>query len=274
MLHFFPQFAYGPVLVALAVFGACGTLAWLLVFKVRFFDELAQHPVQAAFAGVPGAFLALILAFMGSAAWRNAELAAESLQQERMAIERLEMLTAGVDGLDDVRRQVDAYVSVVQSEEWGTNFNEQPSARVDTIILGLTRFALRGESGLWSGSRAVETGEFLGSVDRLAMARAKRLELGRLAAFGYIQRWVIVGLLSLVVSVTVLTIHRDRRRAALVSLVCFCLSGTLAMSMVSLHLHPYRGPRAMPATALTEQALTQTHKRGQVFHFSGPHLPV
>lgn len=257
MQHWFPSFTYGPVVTAFAVNGLFGLLAWLLVFKVRIPDELKQYPVQPTFVNVPGGIFSLSVAFMGAAAMQSAESAHVSLQQERMALERLHVMTAGADGLDEVRRHLREYVSAVQTEEWGTDYNTRPSARVDATIHALTAIALRGGAWPSGGTHNIESqrpapprNEFIRYVDQLTISRAKRLELGSRAVYGYIHRWVIIWLTSFLVCVSTLSIHANRPHSALFSLVVFCLSSALAMSTVALHLHPYKGPRALKASAL------------------------
>lgn len=106
MQNWFPTLAYGPVVTALAVNGACGVIAWLLVFRGKFLDDLKSRPVVPPFMNVSGGIFALLIAFMASSAWQSAESAHVSLQQEHMALEWLHVMTAGVDGLGEVRRQL------------------------------------------------------------------------------------------------------------------------------------------------------------------------
>ena len=66
MLYFFPNFALGPVILALIISAALGITAYLIVFKTRLFDHLISKPLVGPYVGVPNTILALLLAFMAS----------------------------------------------------------------------------------------------------------------------------------------------------------------------------------------------------------------
>lgn len=255
MQHWFPTFAYGPIVTAIVVNVSFALLASLVVFKVRYFDDLLKYPIAHAFVNSPNALLTLSLIFMASAAWQNSAAADTALQQERMALERLEVLTEGLHGFDGVRKSLAEYVARVKDEEWGARHNEVAIARVDELILDLSRVALRGGGIGAAGDNDRQELESIRSqmvryIDQLATARSKRLELGRLANFGYLDRWILAWLMSFTVYLSLFLVHRARLRTALISVAVHCVCVICGMSMVSLHLHPYKGPRARTPSAI------------------------
>lgn len=184
MHNILPNFTYAPLLNAILISALCALLGYILAFKVRYFDRLANNPIVPPFIGVPSTFLALLIAFMSSAVWQNSSSAHAALQQERMALKKLQLLPVTSP---EVRMKKDKYlhdyVAIVQREEWGMHDNRHPVKGAEDVLDSLLRYVFMNQkaasvSGVDAGSDAVRF------VEELYSARDRRLSLGRMADYG------------------------------------------------------------------------------------------
>ena len=251
MHNILPNFTYAPLLNAILISALCALLGYILAFKVRYFDRLANNPIVPPFIGVPTTFLALLIAFMSAAVWQNSSSAHAALQQERMALKKLQLLPVTSP---EVRMKKDKYlhdyVAIVQREEWGMHDNRHPVKGAEDVLDSLLRYVFMNQKaasvyGVDSGSDAVRF------VEELYSARDRRLSLGRMADYGYLSKWIIIYLLVFVACFNIAIVHRERPRAAVVALAVFGVCCVLVMSIVALYIHPYKGPNALRSSELS-----------------------
>jgi hypothetical protein len=258
MQYIFPQFSYVGAVVAIAVSVAIGLVAYFFVFKTSLFDHLVKQPLVMTFVVVPCIVLAMILGFMASSVWQNTETAQSSLQNERLALARLNSLPFGLRSSDEAfKNELTKYVSFVQRIEWGRHYNTKRSTEVDAVIFHLYKMA-------WSADQTSQAtqlsernisvailSELINSLKQLESAREQRLMLGKLAKFGYLRQWLLVYILALISAVTIAAIHRNNQQGSVIALAIFCASIATVFSLISTHMHPYRGASAFLPSLLT-----------------------
>jgi hypothetical protein len=251
MQYFFSDFSYAPLVTAILVSILCTVLGYTLAFKIKYFDELAESPIVPPFIGIPTTFLALLIAFMAAAVWQNSSNAHAALQQERMALKKLYLMpVASAETLIKKEKYLDNYVFVVQQEEWGKSKNLYPSKDADAVLDSLLGFIFINQyDGL------IQKKEFdkdaVKFIEELYAARDKRLSLGRMANFGYLNKWIIIYFLILISCFNISLVNRSKPKKAKSALIVFGFCCILVMSIVSLYIHPYKGPDALTASELS-----------------------
>jgi len=249
MQYFLPNFGPGPFILALIISGALGLAAYMIVFRTRLFDHLINNPLVAPYIVVPNTLLALILAFMASSVWQNTSSAAAALQNEATALSRLEVIESTSPALSaELKSQLSAYTNLVQKVEWGSDYNAIRNSKVDQTLSDLYARSWEIDAGACSvrdaGSRCTTkamAAEILTEIKQLESARELRLSIGSKSNFGYGRNWAIIYLLTLVSNITLGAVHRANRRTAITAIALWCISTTLVFSMISLHIHPYKG---------------------------------
>ena len=88
-------------------------------------------------------------------------------------------------------------------------------------------------------------------IEELHTARDKRLALGRMANFGYLNKWMIIYFLILISCFNISLVHKGKPKSAKSALIVFGLCCILVMSIVSLYIHPYKGPNALKSSELS-----------------------
>lgn len=258
MYYLFPQFAFIPIAFALFMSAILGASAYWLVFKTRVFDHLLKTPLVPPYIVAPLTVLSLLLAFMTSSAWQNSTLALSSLQDEATAINRLSaVILIDQDKTANVRNRLFVYTSLVDREEWGRDHNMKRHEGVDRALTDLY-------TTIWRAERCQDPepanqnqclsktvlSEMLSEVKQLETAREQRLSIGTQAKLGYAGKWTLIYLLTLVSNITIGAVHRSARKTALTSIAIWCTCTTLVFSMITLHMHPYRGYEALPPSLM------------------------
>lgn len=253
MLYFFPEFTFMPVAFALLVSAILGASAFCLVFKTKLFNHLIEKPLVPPYIVVPITLLSLLLAFMASSAWQNTNLAVSSLQAEVTALNRLSAVLLITEGQNlHIKEKLIEYASLIDKEEWGRNHNIKRHEGVDHTLTNLY-------SRIWSAERCQDSdpahqngcpskaaiSELLTEVKQLETAREQRLSIGMLSKLGYAGKWSLIYLLTFVSNITLGAVHRSSSKTAFISIVIWCTCTTIAFSMITLHLHPYRGYEAL-----------------------------
>ncbi len=250
MHYFFSDFSYAPLVTAILVSILCSALGCNLAFKIRFFKELEERPIVPPFIGIPPTFLALLIAFMASAVWQNSSNAHAALQQERIALKKLYLLPETTPELKIKKENyLNNYVSIVQQEEWGKSNNMHAVQSADDMLDSLLLFVFTNQND------AMIKKDFKNDaakyIEELYTARDKRLALGRMANFGYLNKWMIIYFLTLISCFNISLVHRANAKGAKSALIVFSFCCILTMSIVSLYIHPYKGPNALKSSELT-----------------------
>jgi hypothetical protein len=258
MGYLFPNFYYGPVITALLVSGLAGLIAYVTVFRTRWFDGLIKQPLVSNFLAVPCTMLALIIAFMASSVWQNGTVAKTALWNEKMAIETISgLLLQPAELKRAVENHLAEYVSLVTNVEWGTHRNQHRMVEVDTALRNLTADAWALEAThcnnkvpAGSCSSSVMTTTLMRALEQMRLAREQRLSLGSQANLGYLAKWFAVYLLATVAAINLAAGHRAAKHAAAIALTIFCTCTAILCSMVALSIHPYKGPDALHASMI------------------------
>ena len=251
MHYFFSDFSYAPLVTAILVSILCAVLGYNLAFKIRFFKELEESPIVPPFIAIPPTFLALLIAFMASAVWQNSSNAHAALQQERIALKKLYLLPETTPELKIKKENyLNNYVSIVQQEEWGKSNNMHAVQSADDMLDSLLLFVFTNQH-----DAMIKKEDFKNDADKyieeLHTARDKRLALGRMANFGYLNKWMIIYFLMLISCFNISLVHKGKPKTAKSALIVFGLCCILVMSIVSLYIHPYKGPNALKSSELS-----------------------
>ena len=260
MSYFFPNFHYGPVIMAVIVNCLIGLIAYSLVFKTKLFDSLIQQPLVSNFIAAPCTMLALIIAFMASSVWQNTTVAKTALWNEKIAIETLLSLPIEPAELKiAIKTHLREYLGLVTKLEWGTNFNQKRLVEVENTIHSLASDAWALEKSYCDDkaqnircSSSLITTTFLRSLEQMRLAREQRLSLGSQANLSYVMKWLEVYLLTTVAAINLAAGHRTMKHSAIIALVIFCACTTLLFSIVALYIHPYKGPDALVASLISQ----------------------
>lgn len=258
MLYFFPEHPFLSVPAAFVLNISCAFIAYYFVFKVRFFAFLSEKPPVAPFFSVPVAFLSLMVAFIAASVWQNSATAKTAVMNERTALATLYALPLRSPELRGaVDTLLDRYLVLVKTSEWGLNFNASRDENVDLVLKRLI-----AEASAMSDPEACESNngtscpteivvaDFVRSLDKLDLAREQRLSLGQPQTGEFWGRWELLYLLALMAYVGVGAVHRPNPRTALFAIAVTCISVATAFSMITLYMHPYKGPGAMTHSLL------------------------
>ena len=256
LFEYFPTRPYAPLVATLLWCLGIGLVAHFTVFRLRFFDDLAKFPMSPLLIGLPAGMFTFMMVFMGSAAWQNIAQAHVSLIAERAAIVRM----AAVPILPEEakrRSQTDLrqYLTAAIDGEWTATYNQQPSPKAEAALDRL-------EADMWAAnalcrsqtaanapcSSALATSTYIKALDDLRAARDHRLSLGTQGTLPL--KWLFAIALALMSGLAIACVHRTSQRTAALAQVLFCTSAWIILSMVALHIQPYRGPDAVSPAPL------------------------
>lgn len=235
MSYIFPDFAYASVFSALFLCAVCAIIGYQVAFRIRYFDYFLEN--QLGVGLISTYVFGFLIAFMAAAAWQNTTDANTALNNERMALKKLYFMPVQSEELRIKTNDcLDRYITLVHDEEWGRYNNKKRLKAIDDILDSSMQahFIHNGPN-----SPAVHF------IDEISKARDTRIYLGEKADFNYIIKWTIIYLLIVVCCFNICIINRAKKKAAIVALVIFSICNTLAISSVSLYVHPYKGPRAL-----------------------------
>lgn len=249
MLYSLPNFALGPILLAVFVSTTLGVAAYIIVFKIRLFDHLINKPLVPPFIVIPISVLALLLAFMASSAWQNRTTAISALQSEAIALNRLGIIAATSPALArELKGDLSSYIHLLERGEWGNAYNMRRQQEVDQILSNLYKRAWMIDAGACTAQEAgsqcttkAMAAEILTEIKQLEAAREQRLSIGRQSNLSHGKKWAIIYLLTLVSNITIGAVHRAYRQTAITAIVLWCLCTALVFSMIKLYIHPYKG---------------------------------
>lgn len=258
MQFLFPENPLLPVPAAFILNAICAFIAYFILFKVRFFAFLSEKPPVAPFFSVPVAFLSLMVAFIAASVWQNSATAKTAVMNERAALETLYALplrSPELRGAVDVL--LDRYLMLVKTNEWGLRFNASRDENVDLVLkqLIVEAWMMRDPEACDSKSSSncpteAVVAEFVSSLEKLDLAREQRLSLGQLQTGEYWGRWELLYVLALMTYVGVGAVHRPNPHTARFAITVTCISVATAFSMITLYIHPYKGPNAMTPSLL------------------------
>jgi hypothetical protein len=262
MQYYFPSDPYLTLLSAFVLNVVCALIAYFSLFKVRSLAFLIEKPPVAPFQAIPIAFLSLMVAFMAAAVWQNVATANVAAMNERSALKALQALplrSAELRG--EVDKLLDRYLLLVTTREWGLNFNLSRDEDADAVLNQLVSkaWAMRDPGACGSRNSAgcpseAAVAAFVLSLEKLEQAREHRLSLGRMQEGAYLGKWELLYLLALATYMGIGAVHRPNPRTARFAITVGCISVTLAFSMISLYIHPYKGPSAIKPSLLDLKA--------------------
>ena len=258
MQYFFPQLSFFPILVGVVVIALFCLNAYFFVFKTSLFDHLEQKPLIPPFISVPTTILSLIVGFMASSVWENTTLAVSSLQDEKLALQRLYLLPLQPISLKpELLTEVGKYESLVRQKEWGMRYNIEKIDEVDAVLEEIYSIAWAAdrakcsEQGLIYKCNSDEiVGELIRVINQLNAAREQRIMLGSLSNFDYFGKWLFIYLLAQISAINIAAEHRSNPKGAVIALAVFCACTALVFSMISVYIHPYKGFNALRPTLL------------------------
>lgn len=253
MQYFFPEHHYLPIAAAFVLNFLCVLITYFFLFKLRFLAFLIENPPVPPFLTIPVAFLSLMVAFMAAYVWQNSAVANGAAMNERSALKALHAMPLGsAESRREVHALLDRYLLQVKTKEWGLNFNMARDEDVDAVLkqllgkawaMGDLETCVSTSSTKCPPEAAVA--EFIRSLEKLVSAREERLLIGKRQSGEYWGRWVLLYLLALMSYVGIGAVHRPSPRTAQFALTVTCMSVVLAFSMITLYIHPYKGPNAV-----------------------------
>lgn len=224
---------------------SAGFLAWLafrspLAARVR-----RLTGVVAPFFGSVGILFALLTGFLANDIAERNQQAWRAVNNEASAIMSLHTLSvATASDMAKIRSALQAYAEAAVADEWPKLAEDRHSARTDTAMTGLLREVsdplIAREAG-----QAVHNA-MLRTMLRLRDARADRLSLASDRTNEI--KWATVLLLGMITQLAIALVHLERPRAHVAALAVFSLAAVIALGLIALQEHPFKGAlRVSPA---------------------------
>ena len=239
MLDALFDFSPLPQFLAFCVFSALMlgvSFVWLSFLHRRWATHLSLLPAGSVFTPVAAIF-ALFLTFLAVDIWAQQRQASDAAMKEQVAMQRLRDLAspAALNAPASLLMMA-RYVEAVSTQEWGSNYNRQPSPIAAEALRDLRFYVVRLSA---TGAPSVLVNEWLASVQNLEDARFRRLFIG--ADHTDNNQWTVVLLLALFTHLILAAAHMDRPPAGRLVLVLFSLTATLALWQLAMHTNPYAG---------------------------------
>lgn len=240
---------YGFALVALI-----GTLAgaWALLwlsFRWRGSATFADfHGVVPPFLNVVGVLFALTLAFLANDTWVAHDRALAAVFEES---DNLSGLIALAEPLPQPARQrvdgaVRGYARSVATEEWPLLAHRQ-SSRATAASLDALLELLAADPDMRQLAPAVHAQMLQQAMD-LRKSRDQRIALSRTHVNPL--KWLGMAFLGLVTLISIVIVHIEHRRAAIVATILFSLSAAPTAAIVLVQANPFQQPLAISPTPI------------------------
>ena len=236
-----------PLIVTFLLSLGIGLLSYCLVYKTSLFNHLIAVPLVPPFLALPAIMFAFLMGFMSSDAWQNYSYARTALIRESTAIIRILQIPVGTPELqNNIKLSVQGYLEGILNEEWADSINKSPSPKAQASIDGM-------ELSIWQGVAAcgqasgkslacidsAMSSAFIGALNDLRAARQQRLSLGYVGSAD--GKWILTILLGLISAISVAAVHRHNVKTGITSLILYCLSIWITLSIAALFSNPYKG---------------------------------
>lgn len=258
--HTYDQYGYA-LMVVLGTLAAVAGVHWVLG-RPRWAGWVASlRGVAPPFINIIGVLFGLTLAFLANDTWSAHDRAMNAVYVEADALRSLDVLSRELP--EPLRGRVHQALSdyaQASAAEWPHLAQRQPqaavSARADALL-----------SLLASRAVAADRGE---GVQGLLLKKASEIRAQRDQRIGLCQthvnplKWLGMAFLGFVTLLSVMVVHVEQPRAALIAVVLFALAAAPTAAIVLIQGNPFQQPTAVSpepiAHAVVAQVLAPAHQ--------------
>lgn len=208
--------------------------------------------VVGPFFSSVGLLFALLTGFLASDIAEHHSLAWRAVNNEASAITSVFNLSlAASTDMAEIRSALQAYAEAAVSDEWPKMAQDRHSALTDTAMNQLLRQA--SDSAITREAGQALHNNLLRAVLNIRDAQASRLALA--SDEGDRLNWLTVLLLGIFTQLAIALVHLERPYAQAAALSVFSLATVIALSLIAVQEHPFKGSRRLSPAPL-ERAIS------------------
>jgi hypothetical protein len=246
------------VVIVAIVFAFCYLLAALILVGLAVLSRNvmagALHTTTPAMLTPLAVILGLVIAFLASRVWANADRAQGYVVEEASGIRQAVLMSAVLptDTRDALRKEIGNYLRFVDQVDWPAMLRGQegirqtPQGLPDALMI-LLSFVPQQSGQQLAQSRAVA------AIEQVLQARRNRILLSE-ASISPAQ-WIVIIVLDALILLTIGTVHAGRYTAA-ANMVIFSTAVASCIVLLMINDRPFNaGGIAVQPTALHEVSL-------------------
>lgn len=240
--------AVGLFAVLVTVYACSAVLLAWLAFRSPLAPRVRTLTgVVAPFFSSVGILFSLLTGFLANDIAERNQKAWRAVNNEAGAIISLHTLTAAAAAdMASIRSALRTYAEAAVTDEWPKLAQDRHSARTDAAMIELLRKVSDPLIAREAGQAVHNT--LLRTVLLVHDARAERLSL----AFDRTNevKWATVLLLGIVTQLAIALVHLERPRPHVAALTVFSLAAVIALGLIALQEHPFKGSLRVSPTPL------------------------
>jgi hypothetical protein len=160
-----------------------------------------------------------------------------------------------LQGQQEIQVLLKKYLDSSIKEEWEEKMNRYRSAEANLAIKQITAI-IYAPNFLCAQNLPKKdhcgndllAKAYIDNVSAVSSAHSRRIQLGQLDASPI--RWYLCLALAFISTFSIVTVHREDKSSAIVSITLFLISTWLVFTMIALHYSPFRGPNSVQPTPL------------------------
>lgn len=231
-----------PIYISFLIFVGIGIsiclLGCLFIYIFTHYTKNDAHSIPiAAFISTIATAWALSLGFVAADIWSINIKADQAASEERSAISQLlGMASPDILNSRKLSSLLSEYSTVVSQDEWIKYKNTQPLQSVEVVLQ-----KIRGEIVNISKTDIPfpVTLKLMHDFDQLQNARNERLSIG--SASVDMSKWYLLFSLTILTTITIVSIHADRKRAAIKAVILYSITASLCIWILTMSASPYQG---------------------------------
>jgi hypothetical protein len=228
--------------------------AGLYVFVTTIAVGERAHTFKAISPGIlsPLAIIfALLVAFLASQVWNEAERATTAVNREASALRAVILLAHEFPGEPETRLRhlIRGYIQQAVSQEWPAMSRQDatlaiaPAGLVEALRLMLSLTPQRE-------GQVVAQREMLASLESVLDARRQRIILSR-SSINWV-KWTVLLVQAGLTLITIAMIHSDNRAANRIIMAIFATGVGVAVLLIASHSRPFTGEISVGPTVLLQ----------------------
>jgi hypothetical protein len=247
------------LVIVLIVFAFCYLWATLILVGVAVLSRTpmagALHLTTPAMLTPLAVIFGLVVAFLASRVWANADRAQGYVVEEASGIRQAILMSVGLppDTRDAVRKELGNYLRFVDQVDWPAmlrgqeDIRQTPQGLPDALTI-LLSFVPQQPGQQLAQSRAVA------AIEQVLQARRNRILLSE-AAISPVQ-WIVIMVLDALILLTIGTVHAGKYATAAVNMVIFSTAVASCIVLLMINDRPFNtGGIVIQPTALHEVGL-------------------
>jgi len=256
MIDFITQYTYGPVLPLALLLALVGLIAYLIAFSRQILPLTFGSKIKSVFISLPAIGFFFIIGLISMHQFTKLEDARTVLAIEETAITNLMNLPKmNLQGQQEIQVLLKKYLDSSIKEEWEEKMNRYRSAEANLAIKQITAI-IYAPNFLCAQNLPKKdhcgndllAKAYIDNVSAVSSAHSRRIQLGQLDASPI--RWYLCLALAFISTFSIVTVHREDKSSAIVSITLFLISTWLVFTMIALHYSPFRGPNSVQPTPL------------------------